>query len=69
MRQVASDFSSVRGLTGYAVLLTTPPLTYQGPKVCLGRWVKKKIQLKNTEYKTRNIFKNKKLKRYEYIKI
>ena len=29
LRQIASAFSAVRGLTGYAVLLTTPPLTYQ----------------------------------------
>ena len=43
MRQVAPDFSAVRGLTGYAVLLATPPLTYQGTERLSGKvGIKKK---------------------------
>ena len=37
MRQVAYDFSAVRGLIGYAVLLTTPPKTYQGTERLSGK--------------------------------
>ena len=46
LRQVAPDFSAVRGLTGYAVLLTTPPLTYQGTERLSGKvGIKKKIRI------------------------